>query len=488
MRYLYYVLFAVILLFPTRSETQTVSRATLREMRNGIDFIKKAEEALLLSGEGLGLVILKQNLTQKDVAKMLAGQPQTMSHLLQAFAQQNFSDEEDFIFAQQAYKQAQKYYESASTVFGQIVQKSPDLTDLYLLQGFVALSQEQLASAQALFNQAKKLGPSKLRGLRLKNEKSLWETTSGLALVSQFVAKAANMRPLNTRVPPLYGYQLSYSDVGIAYAFVEGQLHIPAAPAEDEEDIFDLVEQMAALPVAKAPPAEKKPVVKTPSKRASQPPQTSVKKAPQAAMTLSAADSYVSQYVGAAKTYVDQGQYQKAITTLSELDKKKLNTLGPFTKGSLFGVYFNVGGQCLKKQQYDLAIVAYEQAQLLTPDDFRVCYSLGICYRKKDKFQASAVALKKATELKPDFASAHFNLGSTYFKLKEYDKSLDAFRATLKIDSNHTSAQYMVGLIAWNQRNYRGAADAWDRVVTINANHKKAKKWLARARMMIGPE
>jgi tetratricopeptide (TPR) repeat protein len=206
----------------------------------------------------------------------------------------------------------------------------------------------------------------------------------------------------------------------------------------------------------------------------------------QAVMALSGKDHTTLQYIDAAKKHIEQGKYQDALAILETIEPKRYKTLEAFTKGSLFGVYFNMGTQCLQKGDYALAVVAYEQAKVLTSDDFRVHYSLGICYRKTNNYGASVGALTKAIELNPGFASAHFNLGSAHWKVRAYDKSLAAFEAASKADPNHVSAQYMIGLTSWSLGNYKGAAHAWDRVLKMNPNHKKAKKWLSRLHMRVG--
>jgi tetratricopeptide (TPR) repeat protein len=207
----------------------------------------------------------------------------------------------------------------------------------------------------------------------------------------------------------------------------------------------------------------------------------------QAVMALSRKDNTTLQHIDVAKKHIEQGKYQDALAILKMIEPTRYNALEDFTKGSLFGAYFNVGTQCLRESDYALAIGAYQQAKGVTPDDFRVHYSLGICYRKTEKYDASIGAFTKAIELNPEFSSAYYNLGSTYWKLKDYDKSREAFQTVLKLDPTHVPAQYMIGLAAWYQRDYKGAAHAWDRVLQMDPKHKKAKKKLSDARLMIGP-
>ena len=74
---------------------------------------------------------------------------------------------------------------------------------------------------------------------------------------------------------------------------------------------------------------------------------------------------------------------------------------------------------------------------VLSPNDPRLYYQLGILQLKINKNNEALESLKKSVELKPNYKEGRFALGATYLGIKDYDKAKEQLEYILKfIDPN----------------------------------------------------
>ena len=502
---------AVLVLSAAEGQGQDgrVSRATLRELRKGIDVLEEAEEAILLSGEGLALAFERYKVTQARVGELLAGQPPGVRELIVAIGDAKVCDCADFRAAQAAYRISQEHYQKAAETFDGIASASPELADAHLLAGMARLGLSDTQGALDAFGRARALGAQKVQGLHLRDPGAVFEQPNEawrLAEVARAISVGARMVPLDTRVPPLYGYGLAYGEAGVWFGFREGELRVPKAPpAQEEEDLFafidaedeggdDLFAGISETPVKKAPQATAPAVApekgEKPAEKPLAPPAPSpvggTSKPAASGPAMAGISEQIGQLASLASMHAKQGACEEAREVLDALGALSAGgQLDEFSRAALGGAYFNLGAAYLKQRRPADALTAFEKARQFDPGDAKTHYCLGVIYKAQEDYARAAEALEQTVRLNPGLASAHFNLGSVYRKLEREPEAEKAFRAALTTNPQHVPAQYMLGLMAYTKGEWGDAVAAWKKVLEIDPDHKNAKAWLPKAEMRL---
>jgi tetratricopeptide (TPR) repeat protein len=81
-----------------------------------------------------------------------------------------------------------------------------------------------------------------------------------------------------------------------------------------------------------------------------------------------------------------------------------------------------------------LALVYYDIALGLEPDDAILWLNVGTLHRKVQEYNAALDAFSRALEIDPNLAYAHYNLGATLDDLGKYDAALEEYRIALTLD------------------------------------------------------
>jgi tetratricopeptide (TPR) repeat protein len=104
-------------------------------------------------------------------------------------------------------------------------------------------------------------------------------------------------------------------------------------------------------------------------------------------------------------------------------------------------IYYNLGNKLQSQGKYEDAIVHYNLALQLTPDNAEIHNNLGIVLKKQGKLDEAINHYHRALKLRPDYARAHNNLGSALLAQKKLDEAIDSFRRALQINPDYEIAR-----------------------------------------------
>ena len=183
-------------------------------------------------------------------------------------------------------------------------------------------------------------------------------------------------------------------------------------------------------------------------------------------------------YSNRAERYHEQGEYQKAIDTLTLI----INAAEATDKQKA-GAYANRGIAYGKQRKYEQAIANFTEAiELFTDNNKAKAYKdRGNAYYEQEKYAEAIDDFTKGIELatdKDDKANAYYNRGLTYNKQGKYEQAIDDFtQATelYKVDNDKAEAYNNRGVAYAEQREYAEAIADYKNALDLNPELKEAK-------------
>lgn len=100
--------------------------------------------------------------------------------------------------------------------------------------------------------------------------------------------------------------------------------------------------------------------------------------------------------------------------------------------------------------------------------DARPRIELGNMYFDAERYQDAIVWYEDALRLDPDNVDVSTDLGVAYYYTNQPERAVAQFERSLAIDPMHTKTLLNLGIVkAFGQQDLEGAARAWERVVEL---------------------
>ena len=141
-----------------------------------------------------------------------------------------------------------------------------------------------------------------------------------------------------------------------------------------------------------------------------------------------------------------------------------------------FDIWNIMGAAAAQLEQFDQAVIAFQNALEIRPDDAKVYNNMGSAYKIQEKFQEAANCYKRALELNPDYAEACYNLGVAYMDLSMWEDAAEAFTNTSFLNPNHAEAKNNLGAALEQLGMYDEAMVAYKNALIINPDYAEAHK------------
>jgi cytochrome c-type biogenesis protein CcmH/NrfG len=105
------------------------------------------------------------------------------------------------------------------------------------------------------------------------------------------------------------------------------------------------------------------------------------------------------------------------------------------------------------------------------PANARPRIELGNLYFDANRYDDAIVWYEQAVKLAPNDPNLSTDLGVCYYYTNQPDKALARFDASLKIDPKHVKTLLNVGIVrAFGKQDLAGATKAWEQVIAIDPN------------------
>ena len=121
-------------------------------------------------------------------------------------------------------------------------------------------------------------------------------------------------------------------------------------------------------------------------------------------------------------------------------------------------------------RRYEAAIVAYDQAIRIDPNDASAYHNKGVALGKLQRYEEALMAFEQALRLDPNDASAYYDKGVALGKLQRYEEALVAYEQALRLDPNKACAYNNKGVALGNLQRYEEALMAYEQALRLDPN------------------
>ena len=143
--------------------------------------------------------------------------------------------------------------------------------------------------------------------------------------------------------------------------------------------------------------------------------------------------------------------------------------------------WFSVGYLYLQEEEPEKAILAFDRAIILEPENAEAYNSRGISRGELGQYEIAITDLSEAIDLDSNYAEAYYNRGIVHFKSGNYYLASNDFDATIRLNPMHTYAYINRGLSRFNGGQYEDAFSDLDMAITLEQNEVEA--YYSRGRM-----
>ena len=138
--------------------------------------------------------------------------------------------------------------------------------------------------------------------------------------------------------------------------------------------------------------------------------------------------------------------------------------------------YLNRGRAHYWRDEYKLALDAFDKAIELEQDYVSAWINRGFALGKLSRYDEALEALDKAIELKPGYAPAWNSRGFVLIKAGRYDEALEALDEAIKLKSDYASAWYNRACAYSRKEDKENARNHLSKAIELDAKYKEKAK------------
>ena len=136
--------------------------------------------------------------------------------------------------------------------------------------------------------------------------------------------------------------------------------------------------------------------------------------------------------------------------------------------------HFNKGNAMSALGRMDQALMEYEKAVKIRPDDASAWNNIGAALSALGREEETFQAFEKAIRIKPDYADAWYNIGVTLNGFKRHDEAVNAYNKATKINPNFHQAWCNKGILLYNLNRKDEAIQAFNKAIEIKSDNSSA--------------
>lgn len=148
-------------------------------------------------------------------------------------------------------------------------------------------------------------------------------------------------------------------------------------------------------------------------------------------------------------------------------------------------VFIGLGTVALLRQSHDIAVLNFQKAVSLAPEDEMANLGLGLAFQGIREFKEASRWIRKSLEVKPDNTAAIFSLVQVAHESGNFDDAEKALRGYLRIHHDDRNMMFTLGGILFKQQKLSEVVALMDALLKTDASDKKAQDLLKQTRAIM---
>ncbi len=125
----------------------------------------------------------------------------------------------------------------------------------------------------------------------------------------------------------------------------------------------------------------------------------------------------------------------------------------------LRGVHQKLGIIYLRREAYDQAAAAFEEAALEDASSHGIVNNLGVAYMNLDRREEAEESFLRAIQLNPEYAPAHYNLAHLYMRMNDMERAAASFHQFMELEPAQMEAALTYAYVLIQLKEWQAAAD-----------------------------
>ncbi len=163
-------------------------------------------------------------------------------------------------------------------------------------------------------------------------------------------------------------------------------------------------------------------------------------------------------------------------TKLGDLDSGK----DAYTKAIDFDkmsskAHIGLGTVCLAKSGFDLAVVHFQKAIQLAPNDEMASFGLGLSFQGMGEFREASGWIKRSLEINPTNTAAIYSYLTVSHEIKSYEGILEALKTYLTIHPQDDNMLFTVAGLYFRTGEFKLADEYVQKILSMDATDQRAQ-------------
>ena len=112
--------------------------------------------------------------------------------------------------------------------------------------------------------------------------------------------------------------------------------------------------------------------------------------------------------------------------------------------------WFQEGRKAYEIEGYHLAVIMFQKALDLCPEDELIYFNMGLAYSKQKKYDEAKNCFEKAIEINPVNPLLYYHIGRIYFETGDTEKEMEWYQKAIEVDPDFALAYYNMEIIYYN--------------------------------------
>jgi len=133
--------------------------------------------------------------------------------------------------------------------------------------------------------------------------------------------------------------------------------------------------------------------------------------------------------------------------------------------------WFQEGRKAYEIEGYHLAVIMFQKALELCPEDEFIYLNMGFAYSKKKEYDEAISCYEKAIMINPYNPLLYYHMGRVYFETGETEKEMECYQKAIEIDPDFILAYYNMEIIYYNLGDKENEDKCFQKVLEIGVEN-----------------